>query len=109
MSEEIILKKGQRTCPKCGSNLDGGSIVETFIAQRNDASTEDNYIWKGMSDEQIEECVKECYSEPYRWGREIGIELPYDHPNHYDGVSYWQCPDCGATFNRFTGKMEEIK
>lgn len=148
-----ILKLGQRTCPKCNSNWDGGSIVDTFIKQRDEGST----YWKGKSDEDIKEYVegwttekvdnyikniknneiKEkaltlnqnsdkwdlcrylhenfniyilgSYSRPYTWGREIGIELAYDHPNHYDGVSYWQCPDCKTTFNRFTGKEEEIK
>ena len=61
-----------------------------------------------MTDEEIEKDMKEKYSPPYRWGREVGIELSWDHPNHYDGVSYWQCPDCNATFNRFTGNEEEI-
>lgn len=91
-------------CPKCGCSWYGGSIVEEFIKQR----TEGVKIWQGMTDEQIDEYVKDGYSPPYRWGRQIGIELSYDHPNHYDGVSYWQCPDCDATFNRFTGKEEEI-
>lgn len=100
-----ILKPGQRTCPKCNSNWDGGSIVDTFIKQRDEGST----YWKGKSDEEIEQYVKDSYSEPYRWGREIGIGLAYDHPKHYDGVSYWQCPDCKTTFNRFTGEEEEIK
>ena len=56
--------------------------------------------------EQIEKEMKESYSPPYRWGSEIGIVLAYDHPKHYDGVSYWQCPDCNTTFNRFTGVEE---
>ena len=62
--------------------------------------------WQGKSDEQIEKEMKESYSAPYRWGREIGVELAYDHPKHYEGVSYWQCPDCKTTFNRFTGVEE---
>lgn len=40
--------------------------------------------------------------------RLIGVNLSYDHPRHYDGVSYWQCPDCKATWNRWTGKLEAI-
>ena len=90
-----------RTCPKCGSDWDGGSILETFIKQRDEGT-----FWKDMSDQEIEEDMKQCYSPPYRWGREIGIELPFDHPEHYDGISYWQCPDCKATFDR--GTMVEV-
>jgi hypothetical protein len=89
-----VLAAGQRTCPKCGSDWDGGSILETFIKQREEGVK----CWQGKSDEQIEKEMKESYSAPYRWGREIGIELP----KRYDGVSYWQCPDCKTTFNRFT-------
>lgn len=100
-----ILKKGQRTCPNCGSNWDGGSIVEAFLKQRDEGVS----YWRGKSNKDIEEYVKERYREPYTWGREIGIELNWDHPNYYDGVSYWRCPDCEATFNRFTGEQEEIK
>jgi hypothetical protein len=29
------------------------------------------------------------------------VELPYDHPDHYDGVSYWECPDCNHQFPQF--------
>ena len=87
------------SCPKCGADWDGGSILETFIKQR-DAGAE---YRKGQTDEQSEEGMKQVYAPPYRWGRQIGIETP-----GYDGISYWQCPDCGKTFNRFTGKEEEI-
>lgn len=34
----------------------------------------------------------------------MGIELAYDHPKHYDGVSYWQCQSCGFTWDRWTGE-----
>lgn len=34
------------------------------------------------------------------FSRLIGIELP-----GYDGVSRWQCPDCSAEWNRWTGKL----
>ena len=100
---KTILKKGQRDCPKCESSWDGGSILDTFIAQRDKGE-----YFVGKTDSEIEEYIKQSYAPPYRWGREIGIELPYGHPKRYDGVSYWQCPDCKTTFNRFTGEEEEI-
>jgi hypothetical protein len=37
----------------------------------------------------------------------IGVELSYDDPEHYDGVSYWQCPECYVAWNRFNGKRTE--
>ena len=92
--------KGTRNCPKCGNSWDGGSIFETFIKQREEGVE----CWQGKSDEQIKKEMEEFYSPPYRWGREIGIEIP----EKYDGISYWQCPDCNATFNRFTGIEENI-
>ena len=57
-----------------------------------------------MSDEELQKDIEEKYSPPYRWGRLIGVELAYDHPNHYAGVSYWKCPDCETVWDRFTGK-----
>lgn len=90
------LLQGQRTCPKCNSDWDGGSIVETFIKGRDDGSQ----TWcKDMTDEEIEEYVKKSYSPPYRWGREIGIEIQ----GEYDGISRWMCPDCKTQYDRWTG------
>ena len=34
------------------------------------------------------------------YSRLIGIET-----RSYDGVSYWQCPDCKATWDRWTGAL----
>lgn len=31
------------------------------------------------------------------WKREIGVE----DPDRYDGVYYWQCPDCGGTWGGY--------
>lgn len=95
----VRLLPNQNTCPKCGSDWDGGSIVETFIKQRE----EGNLFWKDKTNEDIELIVKETYSPPYRWDRKIGVELSWDHPKHIDGISYWKCPDCDALFDRFTG------
>lgn len=90
-------------CPKCDSDWDGGSILETFKKQRDDGAS----YWANKTDEDIEKIVTESYSPPYRWGRQIGIELPYGHPNRRDGISYWQCPDCNTMFDRFTGEEHE--
>lgn len=86
----------KENCPSCGVSWDGGSILESFIKQREEGSE-----WcAGKTDEQIESFIKEFYLEPYRWNRCIGIDLERNHPQHRDGISYWKCPDCNALFNR---------
>ena len=86
-------------CPKCGVSWLGEPIIDSFKKSK----------WcKDFTDLQIEETVKSMYAEPYCWQRQIGIQLPRDHPKYIDGVSYWMCPDCKTTFNRFTEKEEEI-
>lgn len=34
----------------------------------------------------------------------IAIEYSYDHPDHYDGVSEWNCEACKIRFGRWSGK-----
>jgi hypothetical protein len=82
-------------CPKCNADMDGGSIYETCIQQR------ENYeYWQDKTDAEIRQIVEEHYRPPYRWSRWIGIEIQ----GEYDGVSYYRCPDCDSVFDRFTGK-----
>jgi len=40
----------------------------------------------------------------------IGIEYAYGHPERYDGVSEWKCPDetCNVRLGRWTGKRLEL-
>ena len=81
-------------CPECNANWDAGDIFDVLRPQD----------WcKDKSDDELRAYIRECYSPPYKFSRIIGIELPYDHPGHYDGVSYWQCPDCKHNFPRFKG------
>lgn len=35
----------------------------------------------------------------------VGIEYRYDHPNHYDGISEWECLGCKIRVGRWTGKV----
>jgi len=81
-----------KKCPFCKADFDGGSILETFIKQREEGVES----WKGMTNTQIEEKMKECYTSPYRWSRVIGIE----DPSIYDGISYYRCPDCDKMWKR---------
>lgn len=35
----------------------------------------------------------------------IMMEYPYDHPEHYDGISEYNCTDCGTRWGRWSGKI----
>lgn len=79
-------------CPKCGADWDAGDVFTTLRPQD----------WcKHMSDEQLMAEIHASYAPPYKFSRLIGVELPYNHPQHYDGVSYWMCPDCKHQWPRF--------
>lgn len=58
---------------------------------------------------KIPEASRHLYGNSEWFSRLIGVELPYDHPDHYDGVSFWRCPDCGSQWNRFTGQSYQEK
>lgn len=75
------------TCPNCGADWDAGAIFDVLRAQD----------WcKDKSDEQLDAHVQEFYSPPYRFSRVLGIQT-----EDYDGVSFWECPDCHARWKRF--------
>lgn len=35
----------------------------------------------------------------------IGCEYAYDSPERYDGISEYQCPECGRREGRWTGNV----
>lgn len=99
-NEKTRLAVGQTICPSCGSDWDGGSILESFIQRREEGDA----YWQQKSDEQIKEEVRLYYPPPYRWQRKIGVAIQ----GGYDGVSYWQCPDCKKMWNRATGEEADM-
>jgi len=71
-------------CPKCGVDLDGGSIWEHFF--------------KETGSEKEADRIAEMYGADRthgQWGRKIGI---YDMER--DRAVAWQCPDCGHEWAR---------
>lgn len=65
-------------CPKCGVNLDGGSIWEHFFEiTGNEEEADEQAAWYGAT------------RHKGQWGRKIGI---YDRDK--DRTVAWQCPDC---------------
>ena len=84
-------------CPECGANWDGGDIFTVLRRQE----------WcKDKTDEELQIYVQQCYSPPYKFSRIVGVQYSYDHPDHYDGVSEWMCPDCKHTWPRFQTKSK---
>lgn len=84
-------------CPACGITWEGGEIPDGLMEAG------------GYTREEAEEAARS-----YGWTPEnkakfgvnhIGIEYPGGHPAHYDGVSEWECTECEARFNRFTGEQ----
>lgn len=71
-------------CPKCGCDLDGGSIWKYFFEQ---SGSED--------DADRTSAMYGATRERGQWGREIGI---YDL--NTDRTIAWQCPDCGHQWDR---------
>jgi len=66
-------------CPHCAASLIGDPIPQ--------ASRDRGYL-----------------GDRTHYRREIGIEIR----GVYDGVLYWQCPDCGRAWNRWSPKDGHI-
>jgi rubredoxin len=76
-------------CPSCKSNWDDGLIFDNFRKSKR---------YHEIPDEEIRKMVKESYGDPNaHFSRLVGIE----DPNVYDGILFWQCPDCESKFQRF--------
>jgi hypothetical protein len=84
-------------CPSCNASWDGGAIFDVLRTQDWCAD---------KSDEELQKYIEDHYSPPYRFSRIVGVELPHDHPEHYDGVSYWQCPYCRHQWPRFLSRRK---
>lgn len=91
IDEKVVELNAYGTCPKCHASWDNGSIFDVLRSQD----------WcRDKSDEELRKFIEESYSPPYRFSRLVGVELPYGHPDRYDGVSFWQCPDCDEKWPR---------
>lgn len=75
----------QTHCPKCHTDLDGGSIWEYFYKFYNgdEAKADETAAMYGATRTEG------------RWKREIGI---YDYVA--DRTMSWRCPDCGHEWPR---------
>ena len=87
-------------CPKCGVTWEGEEIPDGLMQHAPRRYT---------SRAKAEEAARS-----YGWTPEnkrkfkinmVGIEYPWNHPRHYDGVSEWKCTQCGTRIDRFTNKI----
>jgi hypothetical protein len=79
----------QRYCNICGADWNDGDIKETFVKQ-------------GYSEDEAIKIASDygwTVEKPISFSRIIGIE----DSRIYDGISYYQCPDCFATWDRWHG------
>lgn len=101
-------------CPSCGVSFKGAPIPdEYFIHDKTTAAHQWSVEWSTKrNDFRTKNGEPWCSCLPYGdlpederfYSTIMGIELAYDHPKHYDGVSYWQCQSCGFTWDRWTGE-----
>lgn len=71
-------------CPKCNTDLDGGSVWQYFF-EKTGSETEADKIAKAYGADRTKG----------QWGRAIGI---YDM--ELDRTVAWKCPDCGHQWGR---------
>jgi hypothetical protein len=77
----------------------GEDILEHFLQRKVDGDPH----YANKTNEEIKEVAGH-----YGWTEEnpkcfshlLGIE----DPRLYDGISFWQCPECKTTWDRFTGE-----
>ena len=78
------MSEDHGSCPKCGTDLNGGSIYEHFLHEKGDEA-------EALRIAKMYGATKESG----QWGREIGI---YDWDK--DRTVAWRCPDCGHEWPR---------
>jgi hypothetical protein len=92
-----------RYCPECGANWQGGQIPVEYVAKGYYGHREPCQALQSWHDDYDQ--LVPCTCEPRYYSKLIGIELPYDDPHHYDGVSFWMCAACGARWDRWSGQL----
>jgi len=98
-------------CPECNTQWKGPDIFEHFMRAKIDPNHEQHESYKDKTIAEVYDIATNYgYSieKPKHFRYLIAIELEYNHPDHYDGVSYWQCPGCKEAWNRWTGKKAKI-
>ena len=82
--EDVVGSKTE--CPSCGRNFIGEDIYEYFLRKYKDPkqALEDASLY-GWSEDK-----------PRNFKKDVGLET-----SQYDGVSWYYCTKCSATWKRF--------
>ena len=101
-------------CPECNAAWDGGDIYEHFLEAKFNPNSEQHPYYKDMSIAEVKKAAGSygwTEKTPRRFNNVIGVDLSMDPDakgdDQYDGVSYWQCPECEIAWHRFKGTRTE--
>jgi hypothetical protein len=93
------MLKDDQQCPRCELSLRGAQIPEKDLHCYNHGP---NGEFLATYEDFL--AVRDQIVNPTtHFSRVIGIEYDGLHPDHHDGVSEWQCPNCGYREGRWTG------
>lgn len=98
-STEVGTDEG-RYCPKCNGDWRSTEISRDALFKGyygHEPPCTKKRSWDDGYDENAP-----CDCPPRYYSHLVGVELSYDDPNHYDGVSLWMCPYCGTRWDRWT-------
>lgn len=110
--EEFFIKKdiNDACCPECKASWDNGDIYEYYLEAKFNPNHEDHTVFSNKSLAEIKKMAKKfgwTEKNKKRFSRVVGIDcslsLDANDDEAYDGVSYWQCPDCKVAWHRFKG------
>jgi len=91
------------SCPKCGVSWEDEREMPQVLFESQNTS------YKTIEEAEVAAAL-------YGWTKEnkmkpgkdvIGVQYSYKNPNHYDGVSEWNCAVCKARVGRWSGKLLE--
>jgi hypothetical protein len=74
-------------CPECGVSWDAGRIFDKLRALPD---------YDGKTDDEIRKIASMYGDADGHFSRLIGVEIR----GAYDGVLYWECPDCHKQWHR---------
>lgn len=100
-------------CPECNTTWDGGDVYEFYLEAKFNPNHTFYEEFNKKSLKEILKISKNCGWTPRnkkRLSKLVGIDCSMsldEEDDSYDGVSYWQCPNCQIAWHRFKGYRTE--
>lgn len=96
----------KNVCPHCEADLRGEPIPPEHFTHKDEYKTGKDEYEKCSGDNNCFPCLPYGWREPEErfFSRIIGIEIQ----GAYDGVLFWQCPDCGKAWQRWDDPKMEL-